>query len=493
MDINLDHLGSVDEIGEVVVAKFGGASMSNMHEVAAVIRSLQRRGHRVIAVCSALEGMTDTLKGLGERAAHPEWPDEWEKKVWKIKNPFLQPHLDLLHKLLPLPHRTEKYLRDLLDTGSGQLRRNLESINDVGEFSQTIHGKVLGNGELSSTPMLAGLLGDHALYEHSRKHFITDRNGRLLPDLTYPLLRLLFDDWTHDDPNRALILAGYVGKSPDGLLTVTDRGGTDTWAVHTGIALKSRGVKTVLLFKRGPGGIESADYRIVKGTRTYIWVTIEELDELVNGGAKVVAPTAVSAALDEDIRIWVGTSELPQNPGTWILRNAPHTTNHTLRMVTAQKGLTLFGVTPCEGTRVGGKVFGALDQARIEYQIVSGVRNMRQMGFTTHTIDAPRTRALIDETLQIEVFQNRVVIQQRDGMALISGIGECMAGHQGVSARFYDGIAMGQANVVVQVQCPNERLITVVVIEDEVAGALQGVHEAFALDFPSGDTHDITH
>lgn len=490
--MNLDHLGSVDEIGEVVVAKFGGASMSNMHEVAAVIRGLQQRGHRVIAVCSAFEGMTDTLKGLGQRA-EKEWPAEWERKEWIRNNPYLRAHRDQINQLLPLSARTEKYLRDLVETSNGQLRRNLESINDVGAFSPTIHGKVLGNGELSSTPMLAGLLGDHARYEHSRKYFITDRNGRLLPEHAYPLLQKLFDQWSNQDPHRALILAGYVGKSLDGLLTVTDRGGTDTWAVHTGIALKSKGIKTVLLFKRGPGGIESADYRIVKGTRTYIWVTIKELEELVNGGAKVVAPTAVSAALDEDIRIWVGTSEFPEHPGTWILRGAPAATNHTLRMVTSQKGLTLFNVTPCEGVRVGGKVFNALDQARIEYQIVSGVRNMRQMNFTTHTADATRVRMLIDEALQIELFQKRVVIHQRDKMALISGIGECMAGHQGVSALFYQGIAMGNANVVVEVQCDNERLITAVVVEDEVVGALQGVHEEFALDFPSGDTHEITH
>ncbi len=489
----MDHLGSVEELGEVVVAKFGGASMSNMREVVAVIRSLQQRGHRVIAICSALEGMTDVLKGLGERAAR-EWPPEWDRKIWGQSNPYITAHHDQLRKLIPLPSRTEKYLRDMIKTSSGQLRRNLESINDVGEFSPTIHGKVLGNGELSSTPMLAALLGDHARYEHSRQLFITNRDGCLLPEYTYYLLQELYDDWQKNDPpDRALVLAGYVGKSPDGLLTVTDRGGTDTWAVHAGIALKRRGVKTVLLFKRGPGGIESSDYRIVNGTRTYIWVTVEELDELVNGGAKVVAPTAVSAALNEDIRIWVGTSESPQNPGTWILRDPPMQTSHTLRMITAQKGLTLFNITPHEGVRVGGKVLNALDQEGIDYQIVSGVRNMRQMSLTTLTAQATKARTLINHALQIELFHEHVSIVRRDGMARLSGIGEFMAGHHGVSEKFYRGIKAGGANVIVQVQCSNERLITAVVVEGEVAGALQGVHDEFKLHEPNGDTHDITH
>ncbi|MBR0711622.1 aspartate kinase [Bradyrhizobium liaoningense] len=165
----------------IIVQKYGGVCLETPAKIRAVARSLadlQGRGHRVVAIVSAMGTTTDQL-------------------------------IEMAHQVSPTPNRREL---DMLLTTGERISMSLMSM----ALSD------LGVPAISFTGSQAGVMTDDS---HSSARILDVRPIRVLEEL---------------DRGRVVVLAGFQGVNPATReITTLGRGGSDTTAVAMAAALKA--------------------------------------------------------------------------------------------------------------------------------------------------------------------------------------------------------------------------------------------------------------
>ena len=164
----------------LIVQKYGGTSVGNPERIKNVARRVlatQQAGNKVVAVVSAMSGVTDSLIKLAKEV-HPE-PNEREMDV-------------------------------LLATGEQ---------TTIALLAMALHG--LGAKAVSLTGAQAGIVTDEL---HTKAKIAT-----ITPKRVHALL----------DDGNIVTIAGFQGETPDGQITTLGRGGSDLTAVAIAAAIKA--------------------------------------------------------------------------------------------------------------------------------------------------------------------------------------------------------------------------------------------------------------
>jgi aspartate kinase len=164
----------------LIVQKYGGTSVGNPERIKNVARRVlatQQAGHKVVAVVSAMSGVTDSLIKLA-KAVHPE-PNEREMDV-------------------------------LLATGEQ---------TTIALLAMALHD--LGAKAVSLTGAQAGIVTD-GLHTKAKIANIT-------PKHVHEFL----------DDGNIVTIAGFQGTTPDGQITTLGRGGSDLTAIAIAAAIKA--------------------------------------------------------------------------------------------------------------------------------------------------------------------------------------------------------------------------------------------------------------
>jgi aspartate kinase len=119
------------------------------------------------------------------------------------------------------------------------------------------------------------------------------------------------------EKGRVVIVAGYQGVSREKEITTLGRGGSDTTAVALAAALDAE----VCEICSDVDGVYSADPRVVPAHRKLSELSHEEMQELAQGGARVLNAQAVEFARDRGITIHA-RSTFGAGTGTKIQRSA---------------------------------------------------------------------------------------------------------------------------------------------------------------------------
>ena len=164
----------------LIVQKFGGTSVGTTEKIRNVARRILEttsQGHRVVAVVSAMSGVTDNLIRLSREVAQ---------------------------------RPTEREMDVLLATGEQTtIALTAMAINDLG-------GKAI-----SLTGAQAGIVTDGI---HTKAKI-----SNITPDEVHRLL----------DDGHIVILAGFQGRTPTGAITTLGRGGSDLTAIAIAAALQA--------------------------------------------------------------------------------------------------------------------------------------------------------------------------------------------------------------------------------------------------------------
>ena len=164
----------------LIVQKYGGTSVGDVErirKVAARLLATQRAGHDVVAVISAMAGVTDNLVKLAREVS---------------------------------PQPSERELDALLATGEqGASALTAMAVN------------ALGGKAVSLTGAAAGIITD-GVHTKARISHISPRQ----------IHELLAEDYI-------VIVAGFQGQSPDGATTTLGRGGSDLTAIALAATLKA--------------------------------------------------------------------------------------------------------------------------------------------------------------------------------------------------------------------------------------------------------------
>src|SRR6202041_4171554 len=110
------------------------------------------------------------------------------------------------------------------------------------------------------------------------------------------------------------VVTGFIGATPEGVLTTLGRGGSDYSATILGAALDADEV----IIWTDVDGLMTADPRVVDGACTIPEISYREAAELARFGAKVLHPKTLRALTQCRVPLWIRNTFKPHSPGTRI-------------------------------------------------------------------------------------------------------------------------------------------------------------------------------
>ena len=275
------------------VAKFGGSLLDvkgrGIPKILERIMELKMEDSLgPIAVFSAPMGCTDKLIQIGEAQA-------------QSNSLSLSPVFKVYEQLAR--HYTKgKYLEQALTELAECRTETQDALTSVNKrFSGNVRAKTLAfGGELAMSALAEQILKSHGIdscrVPLQKWPIVTDDNfEEATPDYNRSRKRTAALSSPLED-KKVVLLAGFLGVTPDGLETVLGRGGSDLTAVFTSCLLKDNYHMETLLFKNVP--IQSADPKIVKGQKTdhVIALTYNEAHKASMMGMKILQSPAIAMA-----------------------------------------------------------------------------------------------------------------------------------------------------------------------------------------------------
>jgi aspartate kinase len=404
----------------LIVQKYGGTSVGTLDRIRNVAARLKRTrdaGNQVVAVVSAMSGVTDGLIKMARDLSD---------------NP------------------AERELDVLLATGEQQ---------SIALVTMALHN--IGVEAVSITGRQAGIFTTGS---HTR--------GRIL-NMDPSLMRQFLDE------GKTLVVAGFQGISPKGMIHTLGRGGSDLTAIAVAAALKA----DVCQILTDVDGVYTCDPRIVTNARKLPEISYDEMLEMASSGSKVMQSRSVEFAKKYGV-VFEVRSSLNDNPGTLVLEEHPNMENVVIRGVSIERSqarVTITGIPDAPG--MSGRILGAIGDAEINLDMI--ISNIAHDGFARHSFtmqssDLGKAQAALKPV--IAALGPNARIETEGGIAKLSAVGIGMRSHSGVAATMFK--ALGDAGINIGMISTSEIKIAVTVDETFIEDAARAVHEAFGLDRP---------
>lgn len=401
----------------LIIQKYGGTSVGSidrMRSVAARMKRTREEGNQVVGVVSAMSGVTDKLIGMAKELG---------------ENP------------------SERELDVLLATGEQQ---------SIALVTMALHE--IGVEAVSVTGRQAGIFTSGS---HTRG---------LIANMDPSLMR------TYLDEGKTLVVAGFQGITPSGMIHTLGRGGSDLTAIAIAAALKA----DVCQILTDVDGVYTCDPRVVKNARKLPEISYDEMLEMASSGSKVMQSRSVEFAKKFGV-VFEVRSSLNDNPGTLVLEEHPNMENVVIRGISIERSqarVTISGIPDEPG--MSGKILGALADAEINLDMI--VSNISSDGrsrhsFTMHSSDLGKAQAALKPVLA--ELSSDAQIQAEAGIAKLSAVGIGMRSHSGVAATMFK--TLGAKGINIGMISTSEIKIAVTVDEINIEDAARAVHDAFEL------------
>ena len=432
----------------VKVAKFGGSSVADatqLHKVQAIVR--EDRERRIVVVSA---------------------PGKRTREDTKITDLLYRCHdcvgdRDTFDRAFQAI--AERYRTIVRDLGLAvDIERDLAAVYD-GMTRSTTSDFAASRGEYLNAKIVASLLDSEFVDAAEVIRF--DIGGRLQTEET---VAAVADRLRTGTP---VVVPGFYGAKPDGSIQTFSRGGSDI----TG-ALLARGVRADVYENwTDVSGVLMADPRIVSQPRTIPKLSYRELRELAYMGANVLHEEAVFPVIDLDIPVNVRNTNVPNEPGTLIVRQEEGSSS-TIIGIAGRKGYTVIALEKNLMNRevgIGRRLLTALERQQVSFEhMPTGIDTMSVVvessylkGKLEPVLDEIRRECRPD---RIDVFEN---------MALIATVGRGMLHTPGVAGQLFGALAT--ANVKVRMIDQGSSGINIIVgVEDgDFETAIRAIYNAF--------------
>ena len=371
----------------LIVQKYGGTSVGSterIHNVAKRILETQRAGNQVVAVVSAMAGVTNKLIEMANEVSCDNEPTEREMDV-------------------------------LLSTGEQ---------TTIALTSMAINA--LGGKAISLTGAQAGIVTDG---EHTKA-----RISNISPDEVHRLL----------DEDHIVILAGFQGSSPDGRITTLGRGGSDLTAIAMAAAIDA----DLCQILTDVDGVYTCDPRIVENAQKINEISYDEMLEMASSGSKVMQSRSVEFAKKFGVKFEVKSSlnNNPGTIVTEEHPNMESVVVRGISIEKEQAKVTIENVSDEPG--VAAKIFQAISESGVIIDmIVQNVSktNHTDISFTLHRSDLKKAKQTIEAILN--ELSGTASMETTDGIGKLSVVGIGMRSHSGVAAQMFEALANGSINI----------------------------------------------
>lgn len=338
------------------VMKFGGTSVGKPERMFQVHELITRDNESKIVVLSALSGSTNALVGIGEALAKGD-KEEAKQQIDKLEAHY--------HTFVTELVKTDKALAK----AKAIIAEHFEFLNIITKisFNEALNKDILAQGELLSTKLFSAYLEeksvDHYLLPALDFMSIDANDEPQLPLITKRLAAILQQ---HSD-KKLFITQGYICRNARGEVDNLKRGGSD----YTASLVAAAANASVCEIWTDIDGMHNNDPRMVKKTIPVEQLSFEEAAELAYFGAKILHPTCIWPAQQQNVPVKLLNTMQPDAAGTVIRQEAGST---GVKAVAAKDGIIAINIKSSRMLLAYGflrKIFEVFEKYRTSIDMVT--------------------------------------------------------------------------------------------------------------------------
>lgn len=459
------------------IHKFGGSSLADatcFKRVADIVLALPHE--RVGVVVSAMSGMTNGLLHLTLLAEQGD--EAYRSQLDALGLRYAATAKQLVSGLA---------LAGLLDAWGAEasdIDDALQAIVRVRAAPPRSRDIVAGYGEIWSARLLAAYLEQEAGRERAgtwidARQVITVRHSDLGPTVLWDTSRRAMSQAVASDFMGIAVMTGFIAVDENGLQTALGRNGSD-YSAAIFAALTNADELDIWT---DVDGVMSADPGRVPEAQIIHSLSYNEAMELAYFGAKVIHPQTMGPVIEQGIALVIRNTFAPQHPGSRIC--AITEPDGQIKGITAISGLALVNLEGAGMIGVPGtadRLFAALKDAGISVTLISQAGSEHSICIAVPAELAGQARFVIAEAFADELAGGQIQsIAVTADQSIVAVVGDGMAGHPGVAARFFSNLGRAGINVRAIAQGSSERNISAVIDSTDATRALRAVHSGFYL------------
>ncbi len=456
------------------VLKFGGTSVGTVESLKGVLSIVKKSydaKEKPLVVLSAMSGVTNLLTQLAEDAAEGKSFSDGLKSLE-------DKHFSVVKELLAVKFQNPVFTK--LKLFFNEIEDLLQGIFALKELSNQSKDLILSYGERCSNYMVAKVMEQYipeSLFIDASHYVKTDSNfgnAHLNESLTEQLVKSLYI--SHGD--KLLFVTGFIGSNEHGRITTLGRGGSDYTAAIFGSILDA----TAIEIWTDVNGMLTADPRIVKKAFSLPVLSYTEAMELSYFGAKVIYPPTMIPAFLKKIPIVIRNTFEPDFSGTVIQFDSGKTALPIkgISSISDISVINLSGSGMIGKSGFSGRLFTLLAREQINVVLITQSSSEHSITFAVNPSDAKRAIQLIEIEFELEIQANKLVIPAiEENLSVLAIVGENMKRTPGMSGRLFAALGRNGINVRAIAQGSSEYNISVIIGKEDLAKALNAVHDAF--------------
>lgn len=456
------------------ILKFGGTSVGSVESIQAVLKIVKASfdaGEKPLVVLSAMSGVTNLLTQMAEDAAAGKPFDEGLKQLEER-------HFDVVKKLIAVKYQNPVLTR--LKLLFNELEELLQGVSALKELSNQSRDLIVSYGERCSNYLVAKVMEQEvpeSEYINASYYVKTDSNfGNA--HLNEPLTTQLIQALSHTHADKLLFVTGFIGSNEQGRITTLGRGGSDYTAAIFGSVLNASAIE----IWTDVNGMLTADPRIVKKAFSLPVLSYTEAMELSYFGAKVIYPPTMVPAFLKKIPIVIRNTFEPELAGT-VIQFESGKSSYPIKGISSIADVSVINLTGSGmvgKSGFSGRLFTLLAREQINVILITQSSSEHSITFAVNPGDAEKAVKLISTEFELELLANKLsapVIEE--SLSILAIVGENMKRTPGMSGRLFHALGRNGINVRAIAQGSSEFNISVIINKEDLAKALNAVHDAF--------------
>jgi len=464
-------------IAKMKILKFGGTSVGSVSSIKTLLEILKdedKPGNRPVVVLSAMGGVTNLLVAMAENAANGQ---EFTAQLAELE----KRHFDAVKALLDVQNQNPAYTR--LKIHFNQLEELLQGVLTLRELTPKTRDQILGYGERCSALMVSKIAAQHfkaVLFVDAAELIKTDSsfgNAKVNSELTELLIKTFY----LENSDKLLIVTGFIAGNDAGQITTLGRGGSDYTAAIFGSALNAEEIQ----IWTDVNGMMTADPRMVQKAFPLEELTYTEAMELSYFGAKVIYPPTMIPAFLKKIPIVIKNTFEPAFAGT-VIRHDCKASTLPIKGISSINNISILNL---EGSGMVGKsgfsgrLFSLLAREQINIILITQSSSEHSITFAVQPNEVDKAKQLIEQEFELELLANKLeplVVEKNQ--AILAVVGENMKQTPGMSGKLFHALGRNGVNVRAIAQGSSEYNISVIISANDLAKALNAVHDAFFIE-----------
>ena len=467
---------------QTLVMKFGGTSVGSadaLVKATQIVKDARAEYPRVVVITSAMSGVTNLLLDSAALASQGK-----VDSLPSTESTLREKHFAAADALIK-NEKLRKVTKAEIDVLIFSLVDLCKAIAILGEASPRAMDAVASIGERMCVRLLGAVLEDagvnakaiestefvvtNAHFQHAHPDFkaTTEKTRQLLN----PLM----------DAGIVPVTTGFIGATPEGVITTLGRGGSDYSAAVIGSVLPADDV----WIWTDVDGVMTTDPRIVKDAVTLPEITYSEIAELAYYGAKVLHPKTIRPVVDAGIGLRICNTFNPSHPGTRLIANAPSDSKarngQVVKAVTAirnQRLVTIEGRGMLGVPGVAARAFGAVASTKTSVPLITQASSEQSICFAVPSESAASVLNALQAVFASEIEDEDIDrVWMTEDVSIITVVGVGMRHTPGVAGQVFTQLGNNKANVLAIAQGSSEVSISMVVAAADTELAVRSLHE----------------